>query len=143
VIPLVITGFGFAALFIPLTTVALSHTPRPQLADAAGLSSFVRQIGGSIGLTIFATLLGNYSKAADAGVGAHVSLLRPELANIVASSEVVLRGLAGRVARQGAVLAYEKIFLLQAVTFIVVLPLLFFLRQPKNAQTQHVEMTVE
>ncbi|HEY8080281.1 MAG TPA: DHA2 family efflux MFS transporter permease subunit, partial [Labilithrix sp.] len=55
VIPLVITGFGFACLFIPLTTVALSHTPRAQLADAAGLNSFVRQIGGSVGLTIFAT----------------------------------------------------------------------------------------
>jgi DHA2 family multidrug resistance protein len=141
VIPLVVTGFGFACLFIPLTTVALSHTPRAQLADAAGLSSFVRQIGGSVGLTIFATLLGDYSKAANVSVGAHVTTLRPEM--LFSGTELALRMLAGRVARQGAVLAYEKIFLLQAVTFVVVLPLLFFLRAPKNAPAQHVEMPLE
>ena len=66
VVPLVITGFAFACLFVPLTTAALSNTPRHQMADAAGLNSFVRQIGGSVGLTIFATLFTDFVVAATA-----------------------------------------------------------------------------
>src|SRR5262249_45835335 len=45
VLPLLITGCGFACLFIPLATAALTFVSRAELADAAGLNSFVRQIG--------------------------------------------------------------------------------------------------
>ena len=81
VFPLIVTGFGFACLFIPLTTAALTFVPRPQLADAAGLNSFVRQIGGSFGLTIFATTLSNYAKRATASVSWHVTDLDPAVAS--------------------------------------------------------------
>jgi hypothetical protein len=47
---LVIQGVAFACLFIPLTTVALAKVPRNRLADATGLNSLIRQIGGSLGL---------------------------------------------------------------------------------------------
>ncbi|HEY8076484.1 MAG TPA: hypothetical protein VIF62_20305, partial [Labilithrix sp.] len=91
-------------------------------------------------------------------VGAHVTTLRPEVADqinamkgalvargadLLSASDVALHALAARVARQGAVLAYEKVFLLQAVTFLVVLPLLFFLRAPKSEGNQHIELPVE
>ena len=56
IVPLAITGVGFAFLFVPLTTAALSNIPRHELAGAAGVNSFVRQVGGSIGLSVFATL---------------------------------------------------------------------------------------
>src|SRR5213075_3261652 len=73
--PLVITGAAFACLFVPLTTAALSAIPRHQMADAAGLNSFVRQVGGSIGLTLFATLFTNYALEARAGLSSHVTVL--------------------------------------------------------------------
>jgi DHA2 family multidrug resistance protein len=155
---LVITGFGFACLFVPLTTAALTFVPRAQLADAAGLSAFVRQIGGSFGLTIFATLLSNFSKRATAAVSWNVTDLRPDVVarlgqiaagwqarglDAISAKAAALRSLAGSVARQGMVLGFEKTFLLQGVAFLVVLPLLFFLRvgaAPKSdpAQTPHV-----
>ena len=53
---IVLQGFGFASLFVPLTTVALAHIPRYRLTDATGLNSLLRQIGGSLGLAAFATL---------------------------------------------------------------------------------------
>ena len=80
-LPLVITGAAFACLFVPLTTAALSRTPRHLMADAAGLNSFVRQIGGSIGLTIFATMFTNYAVEARAGVARNLTMLRPEVAS--------------------------------------------------------------
>jgi DHA2 family multidrug resistance protein len=159
VLPLVVTGFGFACLFIPLTTAALTFVPRAELADAAGLNSFVRQIGGSFGLTIFATLLTNYTKRATAAVSWNVTDLRPEVmtrlhqtaAGLAAhgmpaldAKQAALRAVAGQVALQGTVLGFEKTFLVQGVAFVAVLPLLFFLRVGKQtSKAEHVEMSVE
>jgi DHA2 family multidrug resistance protein len=156
--PLVITGVGFACLFIPLATAALTFIPRPQLADAAGLNSFIRQIGGSFGLTIFATQLSNFAKRATAAVSWNVSDLRPDVVaylNQMAAGlqahglaagdarQAALRALAGKAAMQGSVLAFEKTFLLQGVAFLVVLPLLFFLRVGRAKPAGHVEVGME
>jgi DHA2 family multidrug resistance protein len=158
IIPLIVTGFGFACLFIPLTTAALTFVPRAQLADAAGLNSFIRQIGGSFGLTIFATLLSNYSKRATASVSWNVTGLRPEVtvrlqqmaAGLQAhgmgpleAKQAALRAMAGRVAVQGSVCGFEKTFLVQGVAFIAVLPLLFFLRVGQSGKAEHIELSVE
>ncbi len=158
IIPLIVTGFGFACLFIPLTTAALTFVSRAELADGAGLNSFVRQIGGSFGLTIFATLLSNYSKRATASVSWNVTNLRPDvvarLSQMVAgfqargmsaidAKQTALRAMAGSVARQGSVLGFEKTFLVQGLAFIAVLPLLFFLRVGNASKAEHIDLGVE
>jgi MFS transporter, DHA2 family, multidrug resistance protein len=157
-LPMIVTGFGFACLFIPLTTAALSTIARSDVADAAGLNSFVRQIGGSIGLTLFATRLTDYTKEAVVSVGAHVSSLRPEVtqqldgtAHLFAShgmdpggaQHVAIASMAGRVAREATVIAFDRVFLLQGIAFIAVLPLLYFLRVERSAEPSHVEMSME
>ena len=158
VLPMVITGVGFAFLFIPLATVALDHVPRAKLADAAGLNSFIRQIGGSIGLTVFATLLERYATRAGSAVATHVTLLRPEVwqqmmgiqslltrrgMDVVSAQWASLRALAGRVVLQGMVLAYEKVFLLQGIVFLGALPLLFFLKVDRHKHGAPVELPLE
>jgi DHA2 family multidrug resistance protein len=158
VVPLIVTGLGFACLFIPLTTAALTNVPRAQLADAAGLNSFVRQIGGSFGLTIFATLLTKLGKRATAAVSWHLSELRPDVVarlqqstaalqarglGPVEAKQTALRGLARNVAQQGLVLGFEKTFLLQGAAFLVVLPLLYFLRVNRGPRSAPIELSVE
>ena len=134
--PLAITGVGFAFLFVPLTTAALSQVPRHQLAGAAGVNSFVRQVGGSIGLSLFATLFTQYGAQAQTALAAHVNVLRPEL------SPIDLHQAAGRVALQGVVIGFDKTFVLQTIAFLVVLPILLFLRV-KRDKPAHVELAVE
>jgi DHA2 family multidrug resistance protein len=142
VLPLVVTGAGFAFLFVPLTTVALSKTPRHLMGDAAGLNSFVRQIGGSVGLTLFATLFTSFSTQAYNAVASHVTVLRPELAAKVVSTPIY--ALAGRVEAQSAVLGFDRLFLLQAVLFVGVIPLLFFLRVPRDQPSaEHVDVAID
>ena len=158
IVPLIITGFGFACLFIPLTTAALTFVPRAELAEAAGLNSFIRQIGGSFGLTVFATLLSNYSKRATASVSWNVTNLRPDVVarlaqmaagfqargmSVLDAKQTALRSLAASVARQGSVLGFDKTFLVQGVAFIAVLPLLFFLRVGKKSKAEHVDLSTE
>jgi DHA2 family multidrug resistance protein len=156
---IMVQGIGFSCLFVPLTTMALANIERHKLADATGLNSLLRQIGGSIGLAIFATLLSRYGTIAGAAVSAHVTELRPEVATRVAMTQAGLmqRGmdaasahtastlsLYGTVMRQATVLSFEKLFLLAGVLFLGVLPLLLFLKQPKNDGTQtHVHVEIE
>lgn len=158
ILPLVITGAAFACLFVPLTTAALSNMERHQMGDAAGLSSFVRQIGGSVGLTIFATLFTNYGIEARASVATHVTALRPEVLDHLATVKATLiahgmgplqaqlgafKSVAIGVAQQGTVLAFDRIFLFQGLLFLAVLPILFFLRVPRSSQPAHVELPAE
>ena len=160
VLPMIVTGFGFACLFIPLTTVALERIARTDVADAAGLNSFVRQVGGSIGLTIFATMLSRFAKQAAAALGTHLSADRTLVTDTLAGTARLLRGggldlssaeagavraLAGRVMREGTVIAFERVFLLQGIVFLGVLPLLLFLKSDRGAPAPetHVELGME
>jgi DHA2 family multidrug resistance protein len=156
--PLAITGIGFAFLFVPLTTAALSNVPRHELAGAAGVNSFVRQVGGSIGLSIFANLFTTYSRYASSGLAQNVSVLRPEVAagagamraGLMArgltgdvAGAVVQKSLAGRTIMQGTVIGFEKTFILQAAAFIIIIPLLLFLRVKRAEAKVHVELPME
>lgn len=154
---ILVQGIGFSFLFVPLTTAALSNVPRARLADATGLNSLIRQVGASIGLAIFATLLSRYGVHARAAVGAHVSLDRPEVQerlaalaagfgqrgfDPVSAREAALRALDGIVTRQAMVLAFEQVLLLTGICFLCVLPLLLFLKVNRRGSGEkiHVEM---
>lgn len=156
--PLIVTGVAFACLFVPLTTAALSHVPRHQMADAAGLNSFVRQVGGSIGLTVFATLFTNFALEARANLATHATVLRPEVTARLAELRAELiahgvdpsaapalagRALGGAMMRQAMVLSFERVFLLQGALFLLVLPVLYFLRVRRAAAPVHVELPAE
>jgi DHA2 family multidrug resistance protein len=155
---LVIQGVAFACLFIPLTTVALSQIPRHKMADATGLNSLIRQIGGSMGLAIFATLIPRYTRVAMTSLGAHVTQGRVEVAQRlgaithafqlrgygpVEAAQAAERAMGGLVARQAAVLVFEKMFLAAGISFLAVLPLLFFLRSPHHGQGPKVDVHIE
>ena len=152
-----IQGVGFACLFVPLTTVALSSIQRHQLSDATGLNSLFRQVGGSIGLAIFATLLTRWMEPARASISSHTAATSPLFAERVAqltrafaargydaasAAAAATRALYGTIARQAMVLSFEKVFLVAGIVFIAVLPLLWFLRSPRHGATApvHVEM---
>jgi DHA2 family multidrug resistance protein len=160
VVPLIITGAAFACLFVPLTTAALSKVDRHLMADAAGLNSFVRQIGGSVGLTIFATLFTNYALEARTALASHLTVLRPEVVERFAALKagaiahgydaataplVAGRAMGGAMAAQAGVLSFDRLFLLQGVLFLLILPLLFFLRVPRAPTTEkaHVDLSME
>jgi len=154
---ILVQGVGFSFLFVPLTTAALSNVPRTRLTDATGLNSLFRQIGGSVGLAAFATLLSRYQVHArhaliahvtpeNPVVGARLSQLQAGLAarggfDAVTAKQAALAALNGEVTRQAAVLSFEKVFFLSALLFLSVLPLLLFLKANRHAgEKPHVEM---
>ena len=56
---------------------------------------------------------------------------------------MALRALDGAVQRQATLLGFEKLFLLAGLCFLLVLPLLYFLKTPEQAGPKadvHVEL---
>jgi DHA2 family multidrug resistance protein len=120
------------------------------MADATGLNSLLRQVGGAIGLAIFATLLERYTDIARTNVAVHVSAVDPITQQRIAMLERAfeLQGMPPSTARgaaigtiyrevmgQASVLAFDKVFLLAGILFLFVLPILVFLKQPKLEKT--------
>lgn len=54
---LYIRGFAMGVLFTPLSAMAMYELPREKLAQASGLFNILRQLGGSFGVALLATLL--------------------------------------------------------------------------------------
>src|SRR3954451_2306344 len=108
---LIIQGVAFSCLFIPLTTLALSSIPRHRIADATGLNSLLRPVGGSNGLAIFATLLTRSTTEARAGMLGHIAPGNLALA----VSKLPLRMIDLLVRRQAMILAFEKLFYLAGI----------------------------
>jgi MFS transporter, DHA2 family, multidrug resistance protein len=148
-------GLGFSCMFVPLSTVALASIPRHLMADATGLNSLFRQVGGSIGLAITATLLSRYGVQARTALMSHVTMsdaavverLRQTAAGLMArgldpalARSLALRAIDGAVAVQAQLLAFERVFLLAGIAFLLVLPLLFFLKTPEETAASATEV---
>jgi DHA2 family multidrug resistance protein len=54
---LYIRGFAMGILFTSLSSMSLLDIPREKMAQASGLTNIIRQLGGSFGVAILATLL--------------------------------------------------------------------------------------
>lgn len=140
-------GVGFACLFVPLTTVALSKIPRHRMADATGLNSLLRQVGGAIGLAVFATILSTDASVARASMLTHLTetspIVQQRLSAIktgmiahgmdpVSAGTAALASLNGIVTQQSMLIAFERSFMLTGLLFLLVLPMLFFLKVDRS-----------
>ncbi|MBV8867652.1 MAG: DHA2 family efflux MFS transporter permease subunit, partial [Acidobacteriaceae bacterium] len=56
-VPIVISGFSLGLVFVPLSVTALGDLPAASVGNGSGLYNLMRNIGGSIGISIVQTIL--------------------------------------------------------------------------------------
>jgi DHA2 family multidrug resistance protein len=56
-LPILITGFGLSFVFVPISTAAYGTLRNEQIGNASGIFNLMRNVGGSIGISIAQTLL--------------------------------------------------------------------------------------
>jgi MFS transporter, DHA2 family, multidrug resistance protein len=56
-LPILITGFGLSFVFVPINIAAYGTLRNEQIGNASGLFNLMRNIGGSIGISLAQTLL--------------------------------------------------------------------------------------
>src|SRR5438445_8105042 len=59
--PLIFRGVGLGLIFVPLTNLALADLPMSKIPNGTGLFNLMRQLGGSVGIAVSATLVQRFT----------------------------------------------------------------------------------
>jgi DHA2 family multidrug resistance protein len=74
---IIISGFGSGCIFVPLSTTTMAGLPNEEIGNASGLYNLMRNIGGSVGISIVNTI-----------VARHEQLHRNELVHSIAPTNL-------------------------------------------------------
>ena len=77
VLPNIVSGLGTSAIFVPLTTLAIGTLRNEQIGNATGLQNLVRNIGGSVGLSLVSTFQQRFSQVHQFQLVKQLSPLNP------------------------------------------------------------------
>lgn len=137
--PLILRGLGLGLIFVPLTGAAMADLTFRDLPQGTALFNLMRQLGGSLGIAIMATLLGRYTAANKVLLTEHVGAIdaitrqRVDLlaqgfashgANLFVAKQQALIALDRQIAAQASVIAFSRIYLLNGILLCCSLPLL-------------------
>src|SRR5579875_3176233 len=61
--PLTLSGVGLSMIFVPLTKIALGTIPKAETGNASGIFNFLRNVGGSIGISVANTISQRHTQA--------------------------------------------------------------------------------
>ena len=133
VLPTLLQGIPVAMFFTPLTAIILSGLPPEKIPAAAGLSSFARIFAGAAGTSILSTVWNDRTIQHHARLAEQTSVNNPAYVHALASIQTTLHAnvLAAKtffevqMSAQAAMLGLNDVFWLSAVTFIVIIPLIW------------------
>jgi DHA2 family multidrug resistance protein len=148
-VPLVLRGMGVGLQIVPLSVVALGTLKPQQLAEGAGLYNLFRQLGGSFGIALLATLVDRRSHFHYARLVEHLSAYDPfqqqqlgQIQSLLASRGMTpyeaqagaYGALAGLVQRQAAVLTFADTFQILAWVGMATVLLLVLFQRPRSGR---------
>jgi MFS transporter, DHA2 family, multidrug resistance protein len=137
----VLQGFGLGFVFTPLSTITFSTLPRSILTQGTAIFSLMRNVGGSIGISIVVALLAENTQTVHSRL---VENLRPDNplahppflpAPYSLDTGVGLAALNHEVTRQAQMVAYLDDFKLMMLVLLLAAPLLLLLRKPAPRRT--------
>ncbi len=143
--PRVVLGIGMGFLFIPLTTLTLSHIPKEKMTEATAMYNLLRNIGGSVGVAFVTTILARRAQFHQFRLVEHLTPLDIpyQIARGSASFITKLLGLDinpdaliyRELLRQANMLAFNDTFFLLCITMLLILPLVLLMKRAKVTET--------
>jgi MFS transporter, DHA2 family, multidrug resistance protein len=145
--PQFIQGISMSMVFVPMTTIAMDAIPREEMGNATSIFNLMRNIGGSIGIAIAATLLQRSSQIHTNILGAHVVPYSPKTQLLIDQmrSSLIAGGsdpvtatqrtyamLFGMVQRQATMLSFIDLMRLFGILFVIIIPLILLAKPPRT-----------
>ncbi|WP_443026526.1 MDR family MFS transporter [Sphingomonas sp. IC-56] len=128
-------GVGQIFVMLFLNQAAIRSVPPEQAGDAAGLFNAARNIGGSVGLALLATVQEQrsyfHARRIEESMAANSIAVQDYVAGMAQSvrgQAAALRNIGGMISREALVMTYNDMFWLLAVGILCVTPLVLFLR---------------
>ncbi len=142
-LPMVLRGFGIGLVFVPLTGATVADLKPGQIPQGTGLFNLSRQLGGSFGIAVTATLLSRFTDHARNALASHLTASdaatrgwldavtgsMQRFGGSMAEAQLKASAVLGlKLAQQASVFGFEKVFLIMGLSFTAVLPLLLLFR---------------
>ncbi|HXJ16168.1 MAG TPA: DHA2 family efflux MFS transporter permease subunit [Candidatus Polarisedimenticolia bacterium] len=142
--PQIVMGAGLAFTFVPLATISVDPIPSEEMGYATGIIALMRNLGGSIGISVVATVLARGRQARQTRLAAHVTPFAVSVRSMIAAMGAYFSrhgagpAEAGRDAlaliyrltlQQVATLSYMDAFRLLGILFFVVSPIPWVMRR--------------
>jgi DHA2 family multidrug resistance protein len=143
---LLIRGLGLGLLFTPINMAAFSSLKPQEIQQASGLINLSRQLGGSFGIAVLATYIGNMTQFHRIHLLPHYtsgnSIFESRLQGLTATLHIhgsslfdakqqALGIMAQTLMRQARTLAYDDAFMLILMCFVCTAPAILLIRKPK------------
>ena len=92
--PIIGTGVGISAIFVPLSILAVGTLHKEEMGNATGLFNLMRNIGGSVGIALTTTMLARMSQV-------HQSILVGHLTPYDPAYQIMFQKVQGLLAHAG------------------------------------------
>jgi MFS transporter, DHA2 family, multidrug resistance protein len=149
-VPLLLRGLSMGMIFAPMTAVAILGIGNVKMAQASGILNVIRQVGGSVGVALFGSLLvrrtifhgAMYGQQLDAQSDTYVQTMQRLQQYAVHSTGGSVAQAAGKakvmlmsyVQNQAFVQAISDVFLIAGVIVLISAVPVFFLRERRKAK---------
>lgn len=146
-IPFLLRGIGASFMMSPVIILSVAGLTGRDLAQAAGLSNMLRQLGGAIGIALINIFLNRSTTQVSTILGANINDFNNKVNDQITAltskflsmgygsneaSSAAMKLLHASVAKQQAVVAYCQGFFVMGAVILICLPLILFLKHDKN-----------
>jgi len=152
-LPFVLRGVGMAFMMSPILSLAVAGLHGKNMAQAVGLANMIRQLGGAIGIALLNVYISHqnalikgsmvgYITQYDNASSDRISLMTQNFLNAgyapSEAEELAYRMIDGAVAKQQALVSYDKGFIMVAVCMLVCIPVVLLIRHNKKQKPKAV-----
>ncbi|POY37887.1 MFS transporter [Solitalea longa] len=151
--PFILRGVGAAFMMMPILGLAVAGLHGKELAQAAGLSNMLRQMGGAVGIAIIniyldrsnADIHGNlishistYNDATNERLGAFTQMFSQAGYSTDGASQAAYSMVNGIVTKQQMLVSYNQGFGVLGVAVLFCIPIILLIRYNKKEKLQSV-----
>ena len=128
-------GFGMGLIMVPLSYYALSTMSSANVTEGAGLFSYGRQLGTSIGISVFVTLFTHEAQVSWNSLSGSITPYRAQVQSWLAKQGYAMHSVTGtqaltnEVAKQSSMMGFIDSYHTMAIMLLCLIPLLFFLKK--------------
>lgn len=147
--PRIFMGIGMGMLFIPLTTLTIAGVRKEDMGNATAIYNLVRNIGGSIGIAIIATMVSRRAQFHQSRLIDHLTPYDPVfyLRTRQAAGLLQQKGVDSSMAdhgglgviyentiRQASMLSFADVFFILTLMMLALIPVVIFMKNTGHAQ---------
>lgn len=143
--PIVISGFALGFVFVPLSTTTLGDLPRESVGNGSGLYNLMRNLGGSVGISVVETILARHQQLHRTELSQNLSPTSPNVQNAlkffggvfsnsgpVAAKQQAIAQVGQELNRQSQLWSYVDDFRYMALACFICVPVVWALKRVRG-----------